>query len=384
MLNNVVFLGCTNNYGNSFSANNTKVEFIAKGLCLQKDKCYIHNGINGTAGTNEATYQEVENIGTIVNYPIKKNWYISPIYNYSLLVSDLKKWYRKDMMNWVIIEAPYLPYYYLSILAARKTGYKIAVISHEWLGTFRNSNIIKRSINHLYSKVFGYSVDAILPISNYIIERIAKFKRPYIKVPIEADFSDTVKITVKEPYFLYCVSADYIRVIGTVLDGFRKFHNQGYNYDLILVLSGSQEAINRVFEMISEMNMADNVIIKSRLPHNELMSLNKNASGLVVPLNPDFDQDKARFSQKIAEYLAAGTAIISNNVGEIQYYFKNRINIVLDDYTSDGFFRSFKWIADNKSEAIKIGIEGNQIGRRHFDYRVCGKQLHDFLQTITK
>lgn len=379
MLNNIVFLGCTNGYGYAFSACNTKVEFMAKGLTEQGDICYIHNGTSGKNDIFSPKYLELPGIGTVVDYPTKGSWYISPFRNNALLISDLKRWYRQDKMNWVIVEAPYLPFYYLNIFAARKAGYKVAVISHEWLGTFLNRNYLKRWVNHLYSQVFGYSADAILPISEYIITKIQKFKKPYLKTPIEADFTNYPAPTDKAHFFLYCVSAEYIRVIRTVIKGFKDFVMQYPKYHLILVLAGGQTAIDAVSAMIVEMKLSKCVEIKHKIPYGELLRLSQTASGLVVPLNPDYEQDKARFSQKIAEYLASGTAIISNNVGEVKTYFKDRVNIILDDYSSSGFYRSFEWVAANPDKAIKIGIEGFELGRDHFDYKLCGKQLHDFL-----
>lgn len=378
MQNNVIFLGCTNSYGHSFSACNTKVEFMSRGLSSQGDECYIHNGTNGTHGIKHPVYFKKENVGTVVDYPTKGNWYISPLFNHALLINDLKKWYRPDLCNWIVVEAPYLPYYYLNIRAARKTGYKVAVISHEWLGSFCNSNPIKKWCNHLYSKVFGYSVDAIFPISQYIIEKILKFKKPYLKVPVEADFSYIPDFSNKELYFLYCVSAEYIRVIDTVLKGFKKFSVFRDEYKMVLILSGCHSAIDDVYKLLVEQDLSDKVVVKHKIPYDELMNLNKKASGLIVPLNPDFEQDKARFSQKIAEYLASGTVLITNNVGEVGNYFEDKNNAVIVDYSSDGFYDSFKWIASNRDEAVKIGLRGFETGRKYFDYEVCGRQLHDF------
>lgn len=375
MLNNIVFLGCTNSYGYVFSACNTKVEFMAKGLSRQGDICYIHNGTSGKRGLSVPQYVELNGIGTLVDYPTKGPWYVSPFRNNALLISDLKKWYCRDRMNWVIVEAPYLPFYYLNILAAHQAGYKVAVISHEWLGTFLNRNHVKRWINHLYSQVFGYSVDAILPISEYIIKRIQKFKKPYLKIPVEADFTTNPVPTNKALFFVYCVSAEYIRVIRTVIKGFKDFVVQCSEFHLILVLSGCQNAIDVVCSMVADMGLSECVKIRHRIPYDELLYLNQTASGLVVPLNPDYEQDKARFSQKIAEYLASGTAVISNDVGEVKTYFKDRVNIILDDYSSSGFCRSFEWIAANPDKAVKIGLKGFELGRDRFDYRLCGKQL---------
>lgn len=44
---NVVFLGCTQGYGYTFSACNTKIEFMSRGLTELGNTCYIHNGLVG-------------------------------------------------------------------------------------------------------------------------------------------------------------------------------------------------------------------------------------------------------------------------------------------------------------------------------------------------
>ena len=379
---NVIFLGCTQGYGYAFSACNTKVEFMAKGLTELGASCYIHNGCGGRGEINKPEYRELKGIGTVIDYPTRGNWHVSQFRNYGLLLSDLKKWYRVDMKNWVIVEAPYLPYYYLEIRAAHKAGYKVAVISHEWLGTFQNANKLQRWINHRYADVFGYYVDAILPISEYIIDKIQKFKKPYLKVPIAADFSTEPTLGKKEPFFLYCVSAEYLRVIKIVLEGFKKFQTSHAEYKMVLVLAGGKSAIEATYKVIEGMGIKESVIIKHKIPYKELLHLYETASGLIVPLDPDFEQDEARLSQKIAEYLSSGSPIVSNNVGEVKHYFTNRENIVLDEYTSDGFFNSFSWIADNPEEAVNIGLIGYKLGKQTFDYRICAKQLVDFFNKI--
>lgn len=382
MQNNIVFLGCTNGYGYAFSACNTKVEFMARGLSEQGDICYIHNGTSGKEGIFSPQYHKLDGIATVVDYPAKGSWYVSPFRNHSLLLSDLRQWHRPDSRNWVIVEAPYLPFYYLNIYAARKAGYKVAVISHEWLGSFQNRNCIKRWVNHLYSRVFGYGVDAILPISEYIRQKIRKFGKPYLKVPVLADFAQGAASASHEPFFLYCVSAEYLRVIEVVLRGFVEFLKLYPGYELLLVLSGGEEAMKAVSAYIKENGLTGMVKIKHRLPYDELKSLYSRASGLIVALNPEFEQDKARFSQKIAEYLSTGSVLISNNVGEMNYYFTDRENILMDEYSPQGFYRSFCWIAEHPEKAQEIGYAGYELGKKEFDYKQCGIRFHDFLSAL--
>ena len=382
---NIVFLGCTQGYGYAFSACNTKIEFMSRGLVELGNICYIHNGLMGKAGILQPQYKCVPDIGCIIDYPQMGNVYLSPFRNYKLLVRDLMRWRQDNAKNIVVVEAPYLPYYYLEIKAARKALYKVVVISHEWLGaiTFaKKSKKPREWMLHLYSYLFGYSVDAILPISEYIVEKIRRFNKPSLKVPIEADFTQVPLRIPRKFFFVYCVMAEYIRVIKIVLDGFKRFCLQNREYKLILVLSGSDTAIKNVLEYIRQNDLSERVEIRCKLPYDELLTLYSLSSGLIVALDPNNKQDEARFSQKIAEYLSSGTIIISNPVGEINHYFTNKVNILVDEFSSNGFCNSFNWIADNPDDANMIGLAGYQLGKKHFDYKVCSRQLDEFLHLL--
>ena len=69
---NIIFLDCTQNYGYQFSAANTKVELLAKGLTLAGNNCTIHNGIIGYGGISNREEKFVEHIGTAITYPLPK------------------------------------------------------------------------------------------------------------------------------------------------------------------------------------------------------------------------------------------------------------------------------------------------------------------------
>lgn len=384
MKNNIVFLDCTQGYGYAYSACNSKVEFMARGLTKCGDTCYIHNGLGGKPGISNAEYDKNDEIGYVINYPLRGHWFISTLRNYSRLIRDLKKYYVSSKNNIVILEAPYLPIYLLQVLASRKTGYKIVVISHEWLTTLNTTKIFRRWLEKSYSLIFGYMVDGILPISEYIIKKINRFDKPYLKVPIEGDFSTYPSIKEKDKCFLYCVSAGYSRVISIVVDGFVAFvkNNANNNFKLILVLSGRDWEIDIIKRMIIEKEITNNVIIEQKVPYKKLMSMYSSSSGLIVPLDPDNEQDKARFSQKIAEYLSSGSIVISNPVGEIPFYFESGKDMLLCDYSLDGFCNSFEWIAGHPLESIQIGLAGFAKGKEYFDYNIQGKLLHDFLNRL--
>ena len=384
-MNNIIFLGCTQNYGYQFSAANTKVEFLAKGLKELGDHCTIHNGIIGTAQIAKKDIKQNSFVGTIITYPKKGNQFISWIFNIPQLFKDLKVYHKKGCKNYVILEAPDYHIYLLYVLIARILKYKIVVISHEWTTTITTTHILRKPSVNLYAATFGYFTDAILPISEYIIKKIQHFKRPYIKIPITAEFNQlTSKRTNVEKYFLYCVYAAYTRVIFQIINAFTRYKTESTSNDskLILVLSGDQGHILAIQNYINKNELQKDIEVKSKIPYSTLLDLYSNAQALIIPLDPNNEQDEARFSQKTAEYLSSGSPIISNNVGEIKHYFTDKKNIILCNYDVNGFIDAFKWVSNHPTEAKQIGANGFYLGKKEFDYRVLTQKLHNFLKEI--
>ena len=233
----------------------------------------------------------------------------------------------------------------------------------------------------LYSKTFGYFVDSILPISEYIIQKISHFNRPFHKLPILGDFSNSPESeSEKQNSIVYCVSADYYRVIIPIIEAYIYYRKEVNNpYEFVLILGGTERFVNYIFNYLKEHKYDEYVTIKQKIPYAELIKTYSSARALLIPLDPQSEQDKARFSQKIAEYLSTGTPVISNPVGEIPVYFKDRENIILCDYSYEGFANVFSWVTEHKSDAKVIGRNGFETGFRVFNYIIEGKKLHDFL-----
>ena len=386
MKNNVIFLGCTQNYSYLFSAANTKVEFLAKGLAEKGDCCTIHNGIIGTSIIGGDETKNIEKVGTVITYCKKGNQIISWIFNLPKLVKDLKSCRKKvGHANFIILESPDYHIFLVYVLLARLLSFKILIISHEWGPTVSSIHPLRKPSVYLFSKTFGYFADGILPISEFIIRKIQHFKKPYIKIPITAEYNQIVisENPVGGKYFLYCVYAAYKRVIFQLIDAYVKYSTDTKTCTkLVLVLSGNDEQIGIIKNYIKQIGKENDICIKTKVPFMMLMDLYANALALIIPLDPGNIQDEARFSQKIAEYLSSGSPIISNNVGEIRYYFKDKENIILCDYNIDGFVEVFKWVTRNPDKAKQIGVNGFNLGKKEFDYRELGDRLHKFMRSL--
>ena len=379
----VIFLGCTTNYGFGFSANITKIGYMAKGLVEAGADCAIHNGIIGLSGVDQDQTRSVDNL-PITTFKRRGNQFLSFILNLGNLYNYLKHEHKKGESNIVVTT---LSLYHILIayyLISKMTGYKFVAISHEWGPSLKGNSKVKYWLYCLYAKTFGWYADAILPISEYIIERIKHFKKPFFKVPILAEFNEEEQNnTEKNNSIVYCASVEYRRVLTMLINAYKIYVDKGGNMDMTLVLNGPGILIENMREYIKGCGMMERIAIKTKLPYKILTEEFKKAQALIIPLNPNYDQDKARFSQKIAEYLSSMSAILTNKVGEINYYFKEDEAITCN-YSEEAFADAFKWIEDHKSECKIIGYNGYKRGETDFNYKIVGKKLKNFLESLCK
>jgi glycosyltransferase involved in cell wall biosynthesis len=377
----VVFLGCTREFGFGFSANITKIGYMAKGLTEAGAACVIHNGIVGSEKiTND---QNIEYNGfKVTTYKKRGSQHISWIRNAYRLYRYLKNERVNGDRNIAILELDLYHIMLLYFLMLKILGYKRVVISHEWGPTIVNERRLKYYSHCVFARTFGWFSNGILPISEFIIKKIEHFKKPYFKLPIMADFNEEHEYTPKEDNnFVYCASVYYTRIIKMVIDSYARYTQEGGKIKLTLILNGPDDRKKDIADYIETRQLTERITIKSKLPYKELVNEYLNAKALLIPLDPDYEQDEARFSQKIAEYLSSKSPVISNNVGEIKYYF-NDDEIIKCEFNEIGFAKTFSWIAENEDKAKEIGIRGYERGAKEFDYRHLGEEMYDFFNSI--
>lgn len=378
---NIVFLGTTVNYGHKFVAANKKTELLARGLKACGNTVTIHNGLLSVGDIEADEYYDIPEVGTIINYAPSGQRLLEPIMNYKRLRRDLKN-LRNRNNNFLILLSPYNPIYEEYLAIGKFLGYKIITISHEWVPTFSHRNFAEKILRKIYSLSFGYGVDAILPISSYIEKRVAHFKKPMFMTPILGEFGEKYDNNEKSSGFVYCGTTAYERAFMILIDAYQIYCNRvDHALPLTLVLSGKDDSIDRVKKSISKRHL-NGIHVITGLPYNELYALYESASGLLLPLNPDNEQDKARFSQKIAEYISTGSLLITNPVGEINTYFSNEVNAILNSFSPEGFANSMEWVTVHPSKAREIAEAGWKLGKCEFDYRTFGVKLNNFLKSI--
>jgi glycosyltransferase involved in cell wall biosynthesis len=286
---------------------------------------------------------------------------------------------KQKKIDWVNVYTPYfgicLFYYFLSKIFHFKT------ILHyvEKRSEFKDPPLIL--FNHILFDRFAPSLfDRIIPISKYLND-LVKDKNPKAKtiiIPPICDFEYFKSISsinlINEKYFVYCASTAYEEVIKFVIMAFKKLESK--DVKLVLILNGniSQDLIKAIE------NSHDKIRLYTKLEYNELISIYKNALALLVPLRNN-KQDAARFPQKISEYLASEKIFISTKVGEVHFYFQDKVNAVLaEEYNIDQFSEKMDWVTTHIEDLYKIEKKAYQTGNEFFNLNSYIPKLNEFLK----
>jgi len=382
MNNNVVFLGCTQGYGYKFSAGNIKTEYLIRGLTIQGDTCSV---INNLCGLSYLQKDEIKNndYTRIISYKQRGPVVISWILNYKRLFCDLKRLRNDSQNNVAILELPDFHIFIAKVIAVKRLKYKVAIISHEWGPTFQNVRHIRKLSIWLYSKLFGYFSDGILPISDYIRDKIVKFKKPILMIPITGEYKSITEHQQTENYYVYCGQADYFRIYNIIIEGFNIHRMQFPDSKLLLILSGKQALIDIARSTIKEKQLGECVFILQDVSSYNLLEIYKKALALLIPLDANNHQDQARFPQKIAEYISTHRPIVTNSVGEIPKYFVNMKSAIFSfEFSSRGIAESLNYCRQNPQKLNEIGEAGFQVGVSNFDYVCIGRKLSLFLTNL--
>lgn len=378
-----VIIMVSDGYPIKFSANNTKGEYIAMGLKKAGCKVAMLDEFYGTKGVMSAE-KGVSDSGIEYLLLPRVGRVMTPFHTLPQIWKYLKERKEKGAKNHIIIGMKFYPLYILVCFIAWLQGYTRSSLFHEWHISFGNKTKRWYSEAWLKDKTFGYLLNGIFPIGHFLKDRTIRFGKPVMLVPVMGKYDRTPNVYKRQSFFTYCCGAAYLLRNRLVLDAFKMLiSEEKLSYiSLVLVLIGNTDELDAVSRLTIDMGISDNIIIKNQISQAELYDTFDSSIGLIIPLNPDNLQDIARFSQKIAEYVASKRPIITSNVGEIPYYFKDNETAKIVPYSVEGYFNGMKTLAENHNLADEIGAGGYNVGCEKFDYEKVGKEMKTFIECL--
>lgn len=381
-----VVISSDSGYPSKYTAGNVKSDFIIRGLKEAGADVLFIDTLWGTEGVKKMTTGISPTGVPYISFP-RKHGIMSIFYNFHLYCKVIKQ--RKEVGGPnVFIDAPLISFInIICFLITKFYGYKIALLSHEFYQSINQKSKLSRFNVWANDCVVPRFVDCIHPISHFLLEYNKRFRKPMTIIPILADYSNvdvSDMVHVNEPYFAFCGSALYFLRNTVLVESFKLLHSKYPSIKFKIVLGQLGNQRGQIDALINEYNLSDNIMLFSGLPQDDLYNIYKNAVGLLIPLNPNSLQDIARFSQKIAEYVACGRPIITSPIGEIPYYFQNKVNAMVVDYTPNAYAEAMFELLLDRSLADELGRKGFATGVKEFDYMKIGGQLFNFYTSLQK
>lgn len=326
------------------------------------------------------TSKEVHKPSGFINRNLQKFRGVYGEYQY------LKKLKQEGEISMAILSNRKLIHVFRYLFFGSLFKFPIAINLVEMASSMQHKRSFSRKVNdYVLDKWVVKLYDGALPISDKLMSFYGDAcpTKPNLKLPIVCDFDKfNIARETSEPYFLYCGSISYREVIDFILEAYKRIA-QDENVKLYMIVSGeSKKEVARFQQEMNNMFETNPIQLFSNIPYSDLVKLYVNAKALLIPLRPTI-QDTSRFPHKIGEYLASGNPVITTNIGEIPNYFEDEITALMaDTYDIDAFAQKMKFVVDNPENSIEIGLNGQKLGLREFDYRTHGSRLNKFIEGL--
>ncbi|MFP7754060.1 glycosyltransferase [Thermodesulfobacteriota bacterium B35] len=236
-------------------------------------------------------------------------------------------------------------------------------------------------------------VDGVLPISNYIEKVIAQASRrkgktiPSFKIPILIDVQEDVPCNIQsgnEKYMLYCGAASYMDIARLVVDITRELKVNGTELPVKFTGKKNNALLAALKKYADQQGVLHLLEFTGFVEEEELHRLMRGAVCLLAPL-PENIQSESRFPTKIGYYLASGTPVVTNNVGEVARYLQDGKTAFVSRHCDPKQFAcNIRQILKHPDFAQRIGFAGRRLAFGKFHYCRACKGLGEFLEQIVE
>lgn len=244
--------------------------------------------------------------------------------------------------------------------------------------------------NGLYFRFNKKFIDSFVPklwdgafcISHFLMEECHKTSpktKTMLVYPI-CNFTfyneKTTGMSINEDYMLFCSSVSYQSVVRFAIKSYLQ-SKASEVMRLVVVLSGDRQRIDKLKKEFPEVTFLYDI------DYTLLIDYYRKAKALLIPLR-DNVRDKARFPHKICEYVAAKGLVVTTNLGEMPYVFKDGENaLVANGYDINTFSEKLDMLATSH-DFMPIRNNCYQMGLELFDIHAYLTPMKAFLDSVTE
>ena len=235
-------------------------------------------------------------------------------------------------------------------------------------------------------------LDGIISISDALLNLAKSYTLPnckHIKVPIMVEYEhyyiDKQPQLNGTPYIFHAGTLYQQKdgILG-MIEAFG-MAKQRLNSPIKYILTSSIEASSHPKEMrqlIEKYQLEDSLEFVGYLKRDQIKGYLANAS-LVISNRPRSQQDYYGFSTKVGEYLASGTPLLMTNWGEAVNWLENgKSAFITEPEDTEALADAIVRVFTHPEESRQIGLAGQTVCRKCFNYRNWSQPLADFMNQL--
>jgi glycosyltransferase involved in cell wall biosynthesis len=241
-----------------------------------------------------------------------------------------------------------------------------------------------------WNTIVNYSSSYIV-ISHFLKDKFGVYGKQIFVLPAilsESDMPNTGNnefhiqhaISSGHTIFLYTSSSAYEDLLEFTLRSLENINDE----DFQLVVTGryTDSQKHKWDDMVAALHLTGKVVFSGFLSDVELLNLQIKSSALLIPLVNN-DRHCARFPQKVLGYMALGKPVVTTEVGEMAYYFKDGDTLIMcsSDRPED-YSKKLMVFFDSPKTAQEIGERGSMAVLKTFDDKTWGSKLKSYLERV--
>lgn len=251
--------------------------------------------------------------------------------------------------------------------------------------------IVGQSTSFLGKKNYSYYLKILIPKFDglfVISDKLKTFFKPYNKnikkvlTVVDTDFfKPKTKAVYNFPYIAYCGKMSGTKDgVPIMIRAFAQLLTHFPEYKLLLIGDNSDDkAIAKTLHTINKLKLENHVIFTGMVDRDIMPNLLGNARLLAVS-KPNNEQNTGNFPIKAGEYLATGNPVVLTKVGEIPKYITDGEQAFLAEPDSVvSFYKKMDEALNDYEKACKIGLNGRELAKKLFDYKIQAKAMTDFI-----
>lgn len=366
-----------------------RVFSLAKGLQINNANAIIY-GLIPFRNSKIISASKKDNI--LYSYPkIKSNSFLLRI-----IISTIDLFFRFPIFihqNKIgIVHLYEVPIILKYIIILYKLFFKFKVVEEntEFPSLLLNGNKLKEFWGKLQVRFAHMFLDGMVLISKSLLNYYSNYTSNYTKFEIinmtvdisrfENPFSSNIELG---DYFTYCGSFSQKKDgIITLIKAFGNIRKRFPDIKLLIIGSGNETENKMVDDTIEELGLKGSIILKGRIPKEEIPGYLVNSIGMVLP-RPKSLQAEGGFPTKLGEYLASGNPVIATKVGEIPEFLIDGVNSYLAEPDSEeSLVQKMTELIMDYQKAKKIGMCGKTLANNEFNYIEQTKKLLSFYKNL--